>query len=96
MTKKRRIRSSLSRVSLAALLLAVQISVAGHIDTDGHSQEPLCVVCVSLSTLDAANVSEHVLSFADTAAEWTYAEPSTRVSVRSGGHQQARAPPVAS
>ncbi len=93
---RRRIRSTLSRVALATLLLTVQITVAGHLDFDGHSQETQCAFCVSASTLDTANVSEYTLLVANESTETHALEPKTFFAARFSGHHHARAPPVVS
>ena len=90
------IRKKVSRLALATLVLAVQITVAGHLDFDGHSQETQCAICVSVSTLDAANVSEHSVLVANVSEETYTLEPQTFFAVRFSGHHHARAPPVAS
>jgi hypothetical protein len=96
MASRRRIRSTLSRVALAAILLAVQVTVAGHLDFDGHSQETQCAICVSESTLDAANVSDYELVIGVAHTESPTAELPALVSARSGSHHLARGPPLAS
>ncbi|MGI9259986.1 MAG: hypothetical protein ACR2QQ_14210 [Gammaproteobacteria bacterium] len=90
------IRKKVSRVAFAMLVLAVQITVAGHLDFDGHSQEAQCAICVSVSSLDAANVSEHHLFVANVTTETYSLEPQTFIAARFSGHHHARAPPVAS
>ena len=90
------IRNKASRIALAMLLLAVQITVAGHLDFDGHSQDSQCAICVSASALDTANVSEHSLLIANVATEMYSLEPQTFFAARFSGHHHARAPPVAS
>jgi hypothetical protein len=90
------IRKKVSRFALATLVLAVQITVAGHLDFDGHSQETQCAICVSATTLDTANVSEQNVLIANVETE-TYAPESPKfISARFSGHHRARAPPVAS
>ena len=90
------IRKKASRVAVAMLLLAVQITVAGHLDLDGHSQDTQCAICFSASTLDAANVSEHSLIVADVSTERYSLEPQTIFAARYRAHQHARAPPLVS
>ena len=90
------IRRKASRIALAILVLAVQITVAGHLDLDGHSQETQCAICVSASTLDTANVSEQSLLVANVTTESYFLEPRTFFAARVSSHQHARAPPVAS
>lgn len=96
MTFARPIRSTFSRVALAAMLLAVQITVAGHLDLDGHSQETQCAICVSFSSLGAANVSDRELIVSVVHAETPISEQPVPVTVLHGGQHRARAPPVAS
>ena len=90
------VRSKLSRVAVALLLLTVQVAVAGHLDLDDHSQETQCAICASASTLDAANVSQHGLLTPVVFASTQYLESEVLVAARTSGDKHARAPPVAS
>ena len=46
------------KAALALLLVSAQAVALGHLDLDGHAQEAACVICISASTFDSANVAD--------------------------------------
>ncbi len=96
MTSRRRIRSIVTRAALASLLLCLQVTAASHLDVDGHSQEAQCAICISVSTLDGSNVSDH--DFIISRSPWQAPELFHPVLVAAtiGELHLARAPPAVS